>query len=283
MLRYTFDIATRSTSPIGVQFLRRGDEEQIEVTLKQDGEAYELQPGETLTFVVKARSAARSADPLIAVADDAWENEGNVYTAELNTDGEELLAAIDALDSTSPALEAVGEIVYHASELAKPRSSPDLRIAINNDVERDTDAVPVAALSFWQRLKARFSSAFTKDDDTQIIDFDGGGGGVWGEIDGTLADQTDLQTELDGKAAADHQHVIGDVTDLQTELDGKAPSDRPEFTTSAKLDGVDLATMNDLPDMSGTLRFIAADGGARLDLYDNSDNYLGSVFPINAL
>jgi hypothetical protein len=47
----------------------------------------------------------------------------------------------------------------------------------------------------------------------------------WGEIGGTLANQSDLQSALDGKAAASHTHVIADVTNLQSALDGKQPLD----------------------------------------------------------
>jgi hypothetical protein len=47
----------------------------------------------------------------------------------------------------------------------------------------------------------------------------GGGGGPggstdWGDIGGTLADQTDLQTALDGKAASSHTHTLSDVLGL---------------------------------------------------------------------
>jgi hypothetical protein len=38
------------------------------------------------------------------------------------------------------------------------------------------------------------------------------GGGTWGSITGTLSDQTDLQTELDGKAATSHTHALSDIT-----------------------------------------------------------------------
>lgn len=56
----------------------------------------------------------------------------------------------------------------------------------------------------------------------------GGGSGTWGSIGGTLSNQTDLQSALDGKqasgsyAAASHTHTIANVTGLQTALDGKA-------------------------------------------------------------
>ena len=43
-------------------------------------------------------------------------------------------------------------------------------------------------------------------------DESGGGGGVWGTITGTLSDQGDLQTALDGKAASSHTHAPSDIT-----------------------------------------------------------------------
>lgn len=51
----------------------------------------------------------------------------------------------------------------------------------------------------------------------------GGGGGpaTWGNIGGTLSNQTDLQTALNNRASAVHTHDISDVTGLQTALDGK--------------------------------------------------------------
>lgn len=54
---------------------------------------------------------------------------------------------------------------------------------------------------------------------------------AWGDIAGTLANQTDLQAALDakaddadlaGKANVTHTHAIADVTNLQATLDGKA-------------------------------------------------------------
>ncbi|MCP5367682.1 MAG: hypothetical protein H6907_11540 [Hyphomicrobiales bacterium] len=42
----------------------------------------------------------------------------------------------------------------------------------------------------------------------------GGGAAVWGAVTGTLADQTDLQAALDGKAAGAHSHTESDISDL---------------------------------------------------------------------
>jgi len=49
----------------------------------------------------------------------------------------------------------------------------------------------------------------------------GGGGGAWGTITGTLSDQTDLQTALDGKSDVGHTHanlssLLGFVTSTHT-------------------------------------------------------------------
>lgn len=44
----------------------------------------------------------------------------------------------------------------------------------------------------------------------------------WGDVIGTLSNQTDLQSALNAKAASVHTHAISDVTSLQTTLDGKA-------------------------------------------------------------
>jgi hypothetical protein len=49
-----------------------------------------------------------------------------------------------------------------------------------------------------------------------------GGGGAWGSITGTLADQTDLQVALDGKSATGHTHAQSDVTGLTDSLAGKS-------------------------------------------------------------
>jgi hypothetical protein len=41
-----------------------------------------------------------------------------------------------------------------------------------------------------------------------------GGAGVWGAIGGTLANQTDLQAALNGKAGAAHTHTSTAITDF---------------------------------------------------------------------
>lgn len=87
-----------------------------------------------------------------------------------------------------------------------------------------------------------------------------GGGVAWGGITGTLANQSDLDTALLGKAstghnhnasysALGHAHSIGDTTGLQTALDGKAASSHAHAigdTTGLQtaLDGKSATTHN---------------------------------------
>lgn len=49
-------------------------------------------------------------------------------------------------------------------------------------------------------------------------DFDLVGSTTWGDILGTLSDQLDLQTALDGKSDTGHTHVAADITDFDTEV-----------------------------------------------------------------
>jgi len=64
-----------------------------------------------------------------------------------------------------------------------------------------------------------------------------------------IGDVTDLQTELDGKAASTHSHAIADVTNLQTELDGKAAS-----THSHEV--ADVTNLQTLLDAKATQTFV---------------------------
>ncbi|WP_228235969.1 tail fiber domain-containing protein [Allomuricauda sp. M10] len=53
-----------------------------------------------------------------------------------------------------------------------------------------------------------------------IAEVGGSGGGSWGEITGTLSDQGDLQSALDGKASTSHSHTFTSITSKPTTLSG---------------------------------------------------------------
>jgi len=73
----------------------------------------------------------------------------------------------------------------------------------------------------------RASKVLGFDADGQPTAVENGGTGdaaLWGNITGTLASQTDLQSALDAKADDSHTHAISDITSLQATLDGKQAS-----------------------------------------------------------
>ena len=118
----------------------------------------------------------------------------------------------------------------------------------------------------------------------------GGGGGTWGTITGTLSDQTDLQTALDGKVdenaaitgatktkitydakglvTAGADAAISDITGLQTALDGKADSAHTHPLSDITQSG---ATLNQIPKWNGSAWVPADDetgGGAGITEYE---------------
>lgn len=83
--------------------------------------------------------------------------------------------------------------------------------------------------------------AYALRSDGVVVSIAEEGGGTWGAIAGTLADQTDLVTALGTKAASSHTHAIADSTGLQTALDAKAASSH----THAIADSTGLQTALD--------------------------------------
>ena len=78
----------------------------------------------------------------------------------------------------------------------------------------------------------------------------------------TIANITNLQTTLDGKAAASHTHTIAQITNLQTELDGKAASSHSHSWSSiTSKPNVVLKVNGVTPDTSGNVT-IATGGGS---------------------
>lgn len=72
------------------------------------------------------------------------------------------------------------------------------------------------------------------------------GSPIWGTITGTLSNQTDLQSALDGKSGTSHQHFAlysslshahaqSDVTDLTTDLAGKSATSHQHFAVYSSL------------------------------------------------
>jgi hypothetical protein len=83
------------------------------------------------------------------------------------------------------------------------------------------DSLPIATASTLGGIKIGSGLSI---DGSGIVSVTGGSSAIWGNITGTLSNQTDLWNALNGKASSVHTHTISDVTGLQTALDGKEPT-----------------------------------------------------------
>lgn len=121
------------------------------------------------------------------------------------------------------------------------------------------------------------------DYDTEWVDppaGGGGGGGTWGSITGTLASQTDLQTALNGKAAASHTHTAANVSDFSEAVDDRvngllvagtnvslAYNDVANTLTINAAGGGGGGAVDSVNGQTGVVELDAADVGARPDSY----------------
>ena len=104
-------------------------------------------------------------------------------------------------DNTSDANKPVSTATQTALNLKANSASPALT---------GTPTVPTAAPGTNTTQAA--STAFVT---AAVAEVEGGGGSVseWGDLTGTLSDQTDLQAALDAKAASSHTHAATGISD----------------------------------------------------------------------
>lgn len=127
------------------------------------------------------------------------------------------------------------------------------------------------------------------------------GSASWGSITGTLSNQTDLQTALNGKANSTHTHVESDITDLGTYLTD-APSDSNTYgrnngswvqvSGTGAVDsvngqtGVVVLDADDIDDTSTTNKFISQaeltklagiEAGAQVNVVTSVNTQTGAV------
>lgn len=92
----------------------------------------------------------------------------------------------------------------------------------------------------------------------------------WGNILGTLSDQTDLQSALDSKAALSHTHVKADITDFN-ESDYATPADIPTHVVNTT--GLTIRSTSDITTGYKALgrSFQGTVVAYRIDSYDSSN------------
>ncbi len=87
-------------------------------------------------------------------------------------------------------------------------------VTAKNTIRLEPQAADPASPTDGQLWYNSTTATFRKRQNGATSDFSGGGSSNWGAITGTLSTQTDLQSALNGKAAASHGHVLADVSNV---------------------------------------------------------------------
>jgi len=130
-----------------------------------------------------------------------------VVTGDVDTWGEFLNGNFDTIDTTLQTL---------TTGLATANGT--LATAVQNGANLGAGTTLFSAKSGtslqFRTLVAGANVTFATDANTITINAagSGGGGATWGAITGTLSNQADLQTALNGKANTSHTHTAADVT-----------------------------------------------------------------------
>lgn len=198
------------------------------------------------TVAVVLKASAEATVELASVS--TFTHASGIHTGwlDLNTEG------CNALD---------GALVYFSvlwQKSGHDQKSDRKQVRIMKAVATGTEDSPSASSSWWTLFKAKLSSTwFSFNDTTQVAtpiiasqaEAEAGTindklmtplataqaidalatGGAWGDITGTLAEQEDLAAALDGKAG----------------LDG------PDFTTLPSVNGLPVALLQNIPNISG--------------------------------
>lgn len=149
----------------------------------------------------------------VRVTDKAWRNWMPILDAtaeEIETNGEEktysqLIAYLQSImtcggggGTGSVNWGAIGGTLSNQSDLNSVLSAKQDTLIAGNNIVIGSDGKTISATG------------------------GGGGGASWGEISGTISNQTDLTTALNGKASSTHSHQQSDISGLSTALGGKA-------------------------------------------------------------
>ena len=106
--------------------------------------------------------------------------------------------------------------------------------------------------------------------DSDLVAKGGGGGAAWGGITGTLSDQTDLQTALDGKQAT----ITGAATTIDTE---DLTASRALVSDGSGKVAVSSVTSTELGYVSGVTSAVQTQLNAKIPTYD------GATYDVTAL
>jgi len=106
--------------------------------------------------------------------------------------------------------KGTGKVLIGGTEVAKVGDAPTSHTHVMADI---TDSTWISDYTVTEGDVTAHQGALSITE-SQISDLGSYITGVaWGDVTGTLSNQTDLQSALDGKAASSHTHVMADITD----------------------------------------------------------------------
>lgn len=227
--------------------LKRRDTDLLELQFIRDNTVQELPADASIRIGLKP--AADYAGEFLATGTftQSGTDTGTKYLLGLNLNTASINTAFSSTPTEPETLAAMLEVEWTTGGTIS--SSKTLALTIANDVIRGDEGEPVDLPLFYlsetSDLLATQAQAESGTDNTawmsplrtaQAIAALAGSGGVssWDDLTAkpatfppaththAVADVTNLQTALDGKAASTHTHTIAQVTGLQTELDALA-------------------------------------------------------------
>lgn len=185
------------------------------------------------------------------------------YALKALIDSEALRTWIGTADSK----ELTAQVSWGTEDTESFCLSLPFTVTVVNAIARDNDAAPdPLSNAYWTKLKASIpaSDSVTHNDNTKTISVEGGGG-AWGEIGGTLPDQTDLQAALDAKVNATWIDMFGPAPLNSPALTGEPTAPTPidpststdQLATTAFVHAVKDALLNAAPAQLDTLKELA--------------------------
>jgi len=124
----------------------------------------------------------------------------------------------DAREIVAPAVNRlIGELEATSASASVGAVAPTGRTgntvqSLLNDISTAVDGKSTIQLSNVSTSGVRIATVTINGASTDLKASASTGGGTWGTITGTLSDQTDLQTALNGKANSSHTHSASDIT-----------------------------------------------------------------------
>lgn len=247
----------------------------------------------TETSVSACQGYANTASTKAAQATAAFEDTVNRMVTAIGASNTAVAAKEAAVDAKNDAVAAKNTAVSAKNDAESAVSTLTGQVAAHNEdttahadlreiVAGKQDALPSGATGLFLKK--------TSDGVAWAQPSGGGGGGSaeWGNIGGTLADQTDLKTALDGKqtagsyAAASHTHTASEISGLPTvptktsqlQNDSGFITDVPVATASVagkvKPDGTTITAAAD-----GTISAVGGDSSSSLTAtYDSTNKVL---------